>query len=206
MGTIAIRATLAATLSLALAGCNAPRTEPEPRQDVAGYVHLCSSCHGITGRSVSPDFPNLAGQQAEYLEAQLHAFRDHTRADPHAHTYMWGMASHLDDSAIASLAAYFSSQPPKPGTPIDEKTAAEARTIFTEGIEARGVPACTACHGENAEGQGTVPRLAGQHREYLADQLRLFRSNARANETMHQNALNLTEPEIEALAAYLSSL
>jgi cytochrome c553 len=37
----------------------------------------CSSCHGPGGVSVSPTFPNLAGQQAPYLEAQLHAFRDH---------------------------------------------------------------------------------------------------------------------------------
>src|SRR5271166_3995735 len=53
---------------------------------VAGTVEVCSSCHGLEGRSVSPTFPRLAGQQQEYLVNQLKAFRDHTRADPHAHT------------------------------------------------------------------------------------------------------------------------
>jgi len=194
------------TLAFTLAACDTPRHDAVSQRDVDGNVHLCSSCHGITGRGVSPTFPILAGQQADYLEAQLHAFRDHSRADPHAHTYMWGMAAHLDDGAIKGLADYFSRQPAIPGPPVDEPTAAEAKAIFTNGIDARGVPACVGCHGEKAEGQSTIPRLAGQHRGYLADQLRLFRSNDRANETMHENALNLSDREIEALALYLSSL
>ncbi len=204
MSTFPIPAVLA--VALCLAACESQRADVAQHQDIEGYVHLCSSCHGVTGHSVSPTFPILAAQQADYLEAQLHAFRDHSRADPHAHTYMWGMAAHLDDAAITKLAAYFSAQPASRGEPVDDKTAATAKSIFIDGIESRNVPACVACHGEKAEGQGAFPRLAGQHRAYLADQLRLFRSNARANETMHDNALNLTEPEIDALAAYLSSL
>jgi cytochrome c553 len=168
-------------------------------------VHICSSCHGLTGRSISPNFPILAGQQQEYLEVQLHAFRDQTRADPHAHTYMWGMAKHLDDPTIEGVAAYFASQPAVEATqsgPVNKLGAA----IYAEGVEAREVPACVACHGEKAEGQGPIPRLAGQHAGYLAEQLGHFRSNARSNETMHMNALNLTDTEIAALAEYLSAL
>lgn len=195
-----------AMLALGLAGCESSPPAVAQKTDIDGTVHLCSSCHGVTGHSISPNFPNLAAQQPDYLEAQLRAFRDHSRADPHAHTYMWGMAARLDDARISGLAAYFSGQPAVHGDPADEKTIATAKPIFTDGIEARNIPACNACHGEKAEGQGAVPRLAGQHRDYLADQLRLFRSNARANETMHDNALNLTDPEIEALAGYLSSL
>jgi len=206
MSQTSFRTMLAAALAIGLAGCDSPRAEVAQQGDIDGAVHLCSSCHGITGRSVSPDFPILAAQQADYLENQLHAFRDHSRADPHAHTYMWGMAAHLDDRQIAGLAAYFARQPAVRGTPAGEQAATLAKAIFTGGIEDRSVPACYACHGDKAEGQGAVPRLAGQHPDYLAEQLRLFRSNARANETMHDNALNLTEPEIEALAAYLGSL
>ena len=79
--------------------------------DVAGTVHVCSSCHGPGGRSTSSTFPRLAGQQKDYLVAQLQAFRDHTRADPHAKTYMWGMAARLSDPLIEGIAAYYSSQP-----------------------------------------------------------------------------------------------
>jgi cytochrome c553 len=57
----------------------------------------CANCHGVSGRSISPTFPNLAAQTAPYLQAQLHAFRDQTRADPDALSYMWGMAAQLSD-------------------------------------------------------------------------------------------------------------
>src|ERR1700682_6573415 len=58
----------------------------------------CANCHGVSGRSTSPTFPNLAAQTVPYLQAQLHAFRDQTRADPDALSYMWGMASQLRDA------------------------------------------------------------------------------------------------------------
>jgi cytochrome c553 len=193
-------------LVFALTACH---TAPEDAlaqsgHSVEGTVHICSSCHGLTGRSVSPNFPILAGQQKEYLEVQLHAFREQTRADPHAHTYMWGMAKHLDDPTIEGVAAYFAGQPvvAGPGGGVNKLGA----LLYAEGAEAREIPACVGCHGEKAEGQGAIPRLAGQHAGYLAEQLGHFRSNARSNETMHMNALNLTDAEIAALAEYLSSL
>ncbi len=203
------RRTLAAlALTLTLAACHSPPAAEisAAQPTVAGTVHLCSSCHGITGRSISPTFPNLAGQQQDYLEAQLHAFRDHSRADPHAHTYMWGMAAHLDDQTITGIAAYFAGQPAAAGEPATPALMPLGLKIFNQGIDERSVPACSACHGEHAEGQGAIPRLAGQHIEYLTEQLHHFRSNARANEAMHQNAENLTDPEIEAIADYLHSL
>jgi cytochrome c553 len=187
-----------------LAACHTPDQQAAD-QSIAGTVHLCSSCHGLTGRSVSPDFPILAGQQTDYLVAQLHAFRDQTRADPHAHTYMWGMAKHLDDQTIAGVAAYFAGQPAVNGVPLAVPSVVGAK-IFAEGLDDRGIPACIGCHGEHAEGQGEIPRLAGQHATYLAEQLGHFRSNARSNETMHMNALNLTDGEIKDLADYMASL
>src|ERR1700676_4883446 len=63
-------------------------------------VETCGTCHGINGRSVSPTFPNLAAQTATYIEAQLKAFKDQSRADPDAQAYMWGMASQLSDTTI----------------------------------------------------------------------------------------------------------
>src|SRR5665213_2370077 len=73
-------------------------------------IETCSACHGLNGRSVAPTFPNLAAQTAPYIELQLHAFKDQTRADPDAQAYMWGMASQLNDASISGLAAYFSKQ------------------------------------------------------------------------------------------------
>lgn len=150
--------------ALGLAACGS--TSPGPQAaggapDVSDTVHVCSSCHGPGGHSISSTFPRLAGQQKDYLIAQLTAFRDHTRADPHAQTYMWGMAARLNNPMIAALAAYYSAQPPVPGTPDNSPAAQAGRKIYTEGIAAENVPACVLCHGEKGAGNSTIPRLAG---------------------------------------------
>jgi cytochrome c553 len=200
-------ATAIAFAALLLTACTAGQGENMPSDPhIAGIVHVCTSCHGFEGRSISPTFPRLAGQQQDYLEAQLKAFRDHTRADPHAHTYMWGMAGRLSDADIAGIAAYFSSQKPVAGTPGDPTLMAEGKAIFENGIPDRDVPACHVCHGDHGQGNGIVPRLAGQHLDYIEEQLRNFASNARANAIMHFNSQNLTPQEIEELATYVRSL
>jgi cytochrome c553 len=195
-------AALMMTLGLAACGGATPEGPPPPAA-IAGTVHVCTSCHGPGGYSISSTFPRLAGQQKAYLVSQLEAFRDHTRADPHARTYMWGMAARLSNAQIGALAAYFSAQPPVPGRPDDSPAARAGRRIFEQGIAAEGVPACKACHGDRAQGNGVFPRLAGQHRAYIAAQLRAFATNARENAIMHQNAKNLTRQQIHDIAAFV---
>jgi cytochrome c553 len=193
-----------ASVTLLLAACSTGQPD-QKTATVEGTVHVCSSCHGFDGRSVSPTFPRLAGQQKDYLEVQLKAFRDKTRADPHAHTYMWGMAAHLSDDTISGIAAYYAAKPPAEGTPGNAADMAAGKKIYEEGIEARNVPVCKACHGEHGEGNGAFPRLASQHQEYLEEQLGHFASNARANELMHENSKNLTPDEAREVAAYMAS-
>jgi cytochrome c553 len=165
----------------------------------------CSTCHGLRGISVAPTFPNLAGQQAPYLEAQLKAFRDRSRADPHAQAFMWGMAAQLTDDTIKNIADYFAAQPPAAGTRADPAEIAAGRKIYEEGIPAQNVPACQNCHGNKAQGNGPFPRLAGQHRGYLEKQLEAFAANLRANPIMHENSKNLTALQISQVAGFLSS-
>ena len=195
----------ALSLLVFLAACNGTE-QTSGDAVVQGTVHVCSSCHGLGGRSISPTFPRLAGQQHDYLVNQLMAFRDHTRADPHAHTYMWGMAAKLSDATIDGVATYYSSQPPVAGTPGDPALIAAGKKIFDDGIASRDVPACSSCHGEKAEGADQIPRLAGQHVGYLEEQLSNFSSLARNNEIMHENSKNLTPDEIRAVAAFFGSL
>jgi len=165
----------------------------------------CSSCHGPRGISVAPTFPNLAAQQAVYLETQLRAFRDRSRADPHAQAFMWGMAAQLTDAPIKDIAAYFAAQPPAPGTPADPAEVAAGKKIYEEGVPAQSIPACQSCHRPNGEGNDVFPRLAGQHRRYLERQLEVFAANLRANEIMHATAQTLTALQISQLAAFLSA-
>lgn len=197
-GTAAATAIVAALLAVSACTGNGDNTT------VAGTEHVCSSCHGPQGQSVNPIFPNLAGQQKDYLVAQLKAFRDHSESDPHAQTYMWGMTARLSDATIDGLAAFYAALPPAAPSekPPDD---ADGRAIFEAGIPAQSVAPCQSCHGDKAQGAAAVPRLAGQRRSYLRSQLEAFATEARANAVMHMMSKSLTKQQIAQVAAYLAS-
>jgi cytochrome c553 len=191
-------------------GQSAVRRNPSVREAQVTLAHtdgteqVCALCHGLGGRSISPIFPHLAGQRAEYIEAQLKAFRDHDRADPDARAYMWGTAEQLSDRVIHGLASYYAAQAPAAGKPADPILMAAGRKLYEQGIVDNILP-CLACHGAKAEGAGTTPRLAGQHRLSLERQLEYFAANERTDEVMHQETMNLTHQQIEDLSAYLAA-
>jgi cytochrome c553 len=151
-------------------------------------------------------FPRLAGQRAWYIEQQLKEFRDETRGDPYAVAYMWGMASGLSNDTITALADYFSKQTMGPGKPHSPAVEAHGRQIFEQGIPSQGVPACAACHGKDALGNNSYPRLAGQHAEYILKQLASFKSNMRKVAIMHGVAQTLHPKDMKDVADYLESL
>lgn len=197
-----------AGLLVILAGMGAALGQPVRAQDKdAGQrvvTQVCQNCHGPGGNSTSATFPRLNGQQADYITAQLKAFRDHTRADPHAMAYMWGMASRLDDATIASIANYLSGQAPTRAQ-TGGALAQQGRLIYVNGDPAHNIPACAACHGANGEGNSAIPRLAGQHADYLRKQLEDFRSLLRNNDVMHANTQEMTDSQIEAVVSYLAN-
>jgi cytochrome c553 len=198
------RLTLISTLlgaGIAMAGLPAQAQSANPPQVV---TRVCQNCHGPDGNSTSATFPRLNGQQAGYVIAQLKNFRGHSRGDPHAMAYMWGMAAQLNDQQVGEVGKYYSTR--KPTEPQKGGTlAAEGRKIYTDGVEAHGVPPCAACHGDHGEGQGEIPRLAGQHADYLKTELEDFRSLLRNNEVMHANTKDMTNREIEAVVSYLAN-
>lgn len=169
-------------------------------------IETCSACHGLNGRSVSPTFPILAAQSAPYIELQLHAFKDQTRADPEAQAYMWGMASQLNDASISGLAAYFSKQLAAEGKSGNATLIAQGKQIFVEGVPGRQIPACASCHGAQAQGNGPFPRLAGQHAPYLLKQLLVIQSVLRTAPVMHGVIKDLTRDQMQAVVAYLESI
>jgi cytochrome c553 len=167
-------------------------------------MSVCQKCHGPQGDSLSPIFPRLNGQQPDYIVAQLKSLRSHRRNDTRAQGYMWGIARELDDTMMAGLAKYFAGQKPtQPQT--GGALAAEGEKIFMNGVPAEGITACQACHGKHGEGGGLVPRIAGQHADYLRMAMGAFRSTLRGNKTMHANTKNMTDSEIVALASYLAN-
>lgn len=219
MQTSTTTLTLTLTLPLAMAvaalftGCNTlDRSRSLGNPAVSATViaqQVCSNCHGVTGNAESPNFPNLAAQQAPYFVAQLNGFKSHGRADPAGFEYMWGLSKHLTDAQIAGLAAYYAKQSPHP-TRQSATTAsllAEGKKIFEEGIVSSAVPACSACHGAEAQGQAAFPRLAGQHANYLVKQLMVFqRTDERPEGSIMKGvAHSLTTRNMQAVASYLEA-
>jgi cytochrome c553 len=169
-------------------------------------VTVCASCHGPQGRSISPKFPQLAGQKATYLVTQMKNFKAQTRGDPDAIAYMWGMSAPLDEELINGLAAYYSTQQPQAGDRGKASDVARGKEIFLAGVPAEGIPPCAACHGADAAGTDEFPRLAGQKSQYLLKQLHSFQNNQRNVAIMHGVAGGLKLNEMISVAAYLQSL
>lgn len=196
---------LGVALASPFASADDSKLQPsDPAIAKATATTVCQNCHGPRGDSISATFPRLNGQPADYIDAQLKNFRSHSRTDPHARAYMWGMASQLDDALIAGLAKYYAAQTPTPPQSGGDLSAV-GKKIFMNGVAAENIPPCAACHGEHAEGNGQFPRLAGQHADYLKKQLEAFRSTLRESDIMHANTKEMRDSEIEALVSYLAN-
>ncbi len=195
---------LACSASAYSQGHSIDASDREAAKRLATY--LCSTCHGPEGRSAYPLYPNLAGQQAAYLEAQLKAFRGKTRGDDEAHAYMWSVAATLNDNIILALAQYYSTMALGSGKPGEASAIAAGKALFAKGDATRGIPPCAACHGANAEGLSIFPRLAGQQGQYLSRQLTAMQLKLRDSPVMHGVIKDLSGDEIFFLATYLQSL
>ena len=192
------------SFSVAIVACVSLAGTASAQDAAQKTTTTCQNCHGPGGNSVVSTFPRLNGQQADYISTQLKNFRDHKRSDPHAVAFMWGMASQLDDALIDELAMYYASQPPTVSQ-SGGALASEGKKIYDSGAPADGVPPCQACHGTRGEGNAIVPRLAGQHADYLKKQLEAFRSTLRESDVMHANTKDMTDREIEAVVSYLAN-
>jgi len=164
----------------------------------------CALCHGVEGESASAIYPRLAAQHPDYLVKQLQDFRDGRRKSE----TMSEMAKDLSDETIRELAGWFSSRPPQARRSVDADLAGVGRYIFHKGNPFSGVASCASCHGEKGYGTQLLPRLAGQHPNYLVTQLKEFGKRERTNDNavMHSIASKLTELEMHAVAAYLAGL
>jgi len=168
--------------------------------------NTCSKCHGNYGISISPLFPILAAQLPGYIEAELKLFRLRARSDPHARAFMWGIARGLTDEQIKGVAQFFSTQPAVHGTASSNPALADkGKALYESGRPDLDIEACTVCHGHDGEGVNTQPRLAGQHREYIAIQMRQYRDGLRENKVMQHVTEKLTDDEIAALVEYIST-
>lgn len=180
-------------------------------QALKAKTDYCKTCHGIDGQGFRGSFPmpRLAGQQPEYLANQLQAFIDRRRTNP----VMFNVAHVLDPAMVKALAGHFQNLNPKPLGGASKALAPEGKKIYEEGLAGANVPPCASCHGPDAKGADAFPRLAGQLPDYIIRKLSDWdKERGQKKEEPDNSAImqpiahNLTEAQIKAVAAYVSSL
>lgn len=174
-------------------------------------TQVCAACHAGDGNSTAPANPKIAGQFPEYLHKQLADFKPQPgKKAARENPVMSGMVANLSDADMKSLATYYAGQQLKPAAAADKELAALGQKLWRGGNSTTGVPACSGCHGPAGTGiPAQYPRLAGQHAEYIATQLKSFRDGARSNDPngmMRGVAARLSEREIRAVAEYAAGL
>ena len=174
----------------------------------AAVTQVCATCHGIDGNGTTPPnltFPKLAGLQVEYLNKQLKDFKAGKRKS----VIMAPMVASLTAEDMQAIAGYYAAQKPAPGSVNSPEILSRGKKMHLDGDENLGVPACAGCHEVTALGVPKYPRLAGQHAEYIYQQLKLFQSGERDNDRglpMQSVAVKLSDKDMRAVAEYLGSL
>jgi cytochrome c553 len=190
-----------ATLVQGAAPAPAPKPDLERGKQIAATV--CVACHGPDGNSPAPPNPILAGQHADYLAAQLAAYKSGARANP----IMAGMTAALTPEDMRSVAAWFSQQVPKPSAAKDKALATRGQQIWRGGIRQVSVPACAGCHGAAGAGiPSQYPRLAGQYADLTFVWLKAFADGSRANSVMAGIASKMSEADMKAVSEYAAGL
>lgn len=167
---------------------------------------VCGACHGASGASVNPEWPNLAGQHESYIALQLSLFKQGKREN----LVMAPNAAALSDQDMQDLGAHFARQTPA-GLEADPSNWQAGERLYRGGNGERGIPACIACHGPEGKGNGPAkyPALRAQHAVYTYNQLKAYAAGSRknpGNDIMNVVAGKLTDEEMRALASYTQGL
>jgi cytochrome c553 len=191
-------------------GVSAAQAQAAASGDVAAgqkKAAMCIGCHGIIGyRASFPEVhqvPMISGQGAKYIVSALTAYQKGERKHP----TMRGIAGSLTEADMADLAAFYESHKPAAAA----VAAAPAPSAQVAELLKKGN--CISCHGENLNKpiDGSYPKLAGQHADYLLVALKSYKtenSNAvgRANAIMGAQVKAFSNSELKALANYIGTL
>ena len=156
---------------------------------------FCAKCHGEDGNSKSPEVPNLAGQNPAYLLEQIRKFGSGERKDK----FMQGLIKVLKEEERLQVALFYAAATVPPSA-ASVPQVARGKDLFTK--------LCVRCHGEQARGNETIARLAGQKLPYLQKTITRYRDQTgeRNNQLMSIATAGLKNEEIVALANYITQL
>jgi cytochrome c553 len=161
-------------------------------------AEACIACHGPNGNSTNPQFPVLAGQTARYTYLQLKDFQEGRRKEP----VMDPFVAKLSRNDMLDLSAFFAAQRVRPPDfKVNEARARRGKAKAEETL-------CTMCHLGGFLGQNEIPRVAGQHYQYIVKQLKDFKAYRRTNDAGNMTSVSktLSERDIEDLGHYLAGL
>jgi len=185
----------------------ASRPDLKRGQEIANSI--CAACHAADGNSTIATNPKLSGQDAAYLLKQLNDYaKPAGDKGARVNSIMTGILGGISAADRAHVAAYFASQPHKPGAARSRDTLELGQRIYRAGVPERGVPACSGCHSPNGAGiPSQYPRLGGQHAEYTVAQLKAFHDGTRRNNVpMAQIAARMSDAEMNAVADFVAGL
>ncbi len=179
---------------------------PGPQPPVQAKVAMCIGCHGIPGyQATFPEVhkvPMIAGQNAKYIASALTAYAKGDRKHP----TMRGIALPLGDKDIAEISEYYAGLAKVDAVPATVEAPADIKKLLDKG-------ACASCHGANFSKpiDGTYPKIAGQHADYLYVALKSYQSDnkayiGRTNAVMAGQVKQFSHAELKQLAQYLASL
>lgn len=194
-------------LILALAGATAHAQDAKAAAPIEAKVAMCIGCHGIPGYQASfPEIhkvPMISGQNAKYIAASLVAYQKGERKHP----TMRGVAASLSEQDINEISAYYEKH--GAAAPVAEAAAtppADVAALLTKG-------ACASCHGANFSKpiDGSYPKVAGQHADYLYVALKSYKTEknpnvGRSNAIMAGQVKQFTLAELKAISNYLATL
>lgn len=157
---------------------------------------FCANCHGDGGNSVKSDVPNLAGQNPTYLLTQVRQFADGSRR----FEFMERLIKAMSVDERLGVAVYYARQPVNPQPVRDAALVAEGKKYYDK--------VCWRCHGEQGRGSESFARVAGQQTAYLTQTLQHYRSGtgSRVNPLMAANTRQMTDADLRAIVAYVSSM
>lgn len=165
-------------------------------QTIEEKAAACGACHGEAGVPQEKTTPIIWGQQEGYLYLQLRDFKRGARKDEK----MSPIAEALEREDMLALAAYFAQK----SWPFLEQPRASGEAA-KRALTAIGSVGCTGCHLGEFQGDGSVPRLADQSREYLTKTIAEFRTRERANNPGMSDLMNATsQDDLVAIAEYLA--
>jgi len=183
----------AATPSAPAATPNLPAGTPYAQR----FAALCAACHGANGRIETPLTPVLAGQPSLYVITQLFLFREGRRSNE----AMTAVARTLTDDDLRGFSEFIGTlppvPPPPPATPPDPIRMARGQALADQ-------HKCVFCHGADLGGGQQVPRIGGQHEEYLQTSLHGFHSGSRPGYTQAMTAAvsQIPPEDLDTLAYY----